>query len=56
MGKRKKKKVVLVCSRCHCVHEERGYKKCPRCGKPHHSSEGYKYKTAERLNRKRLGK
>jgi len=56
MSKRKQKKMVLVCSKCHFVHEERGYKKCPRCGKPHHSGPYAKTREAIRQNHKRVKK
>ena len=56
MGKKKnkKKKMTLVCSYCYTIHTQRGMKKCPNCGKPHHSSRGQIYRASVEFGKKHI--
>lgn len=47
----KKKKRVLVCLYCKHVYTARGYKKCPKCGRLHHTSQSAHFLASAGLRR-----
>jgi len=51
-NKRKKRKLVCLC--CKHIYYARGYKKCPKCNRPHHA--GGLYSALLRQNKKKLRK